>query len=183
MAGALFDEWGRPQTDIWSQRVLDWPDFEQRVRPCPDPGAQAERIVALARDYAEPEGLLAVGVADAEVLAPLENGLGRARITAFNPEGRPRRRDGLYALLVQLANLRAPIRFSLGRGLLRCPDVLDGWAQGAGPEFSPPGCWPSSTNCTRCTCPRRWRRRARHAEISGRWPGALGRAGRTCAPR
>lgn len=132
----LFDEWGRPRAEIWSQRVLAWPEFERQVRLCPDPAAQAERIVALAQSYPAPEGWLAVGVADPEVLAPLENGLGRAGVPAFNPEGRPRRRDGLYALLELLAEFARDETFSAAAALLRCPDVLDWLGEHSGPEFS-----------------------------------------------
>jgi len=133
----LFDEWGRPRPEAWAQRVLAWPDFEQQVRLCPDPAAQAAQIVRLAQSYPAPEGLLAVGVADPEVLAPLENGLGRAGMPAFNPEGRPRRRDGLHALLALLAEFARADGFPAVAALLRCPDVLDWLAHRVGPGFSP----------------------------------------------
>jgi ATP-dependent helicase/nuclease subunit B len=136
-AAALFDEWGRPRAEVWAQRVLAWPDFEQQVRLCPDPAAQAGQIVALAQSYAAPEGLLAVGVADPEVLAPLENGLGRAGIPVFNPEGRPRRRDGLHTLLAPLAEFARADAFASAAALLRCPDILDWLGRNAGPGFSP----------------------------------------------
>ncbi len=135
--GELFDEWGRPRTEVWTQRRLAWPDFERLVRLCPDPVAQAEQIVALAQSYPLPGGMLAVGVADPEVLAPLENGLGRAGVPVFNPEGRSRRRDGMYALLALLADLACADTFPSVMALLQCPDVL-GWLQRrSGPEFSP----------------------------------------------
>lgn len=134
---ALFDEWGRPRPEAWTARALAWPDFEERVRLCADPAEQAEQIVALAQRYARPEGMLAIGVADPEVLAPLENGLSRSGIPGFNPEGRPRKRDGLYALLVLLADFARTDEFSGAAALLRCPDVLDWLGQHAGPDFSP----------------------------------------------
>jgi ATP-dependent helicase/nuclease subunit B len=133
---ALFDEWGRPRTEVWTQRVLSWPDFEKQVSLCPDPAAQAEQIVTLAQRYAAPDGLLAVGVADSEVLAPLENGLGRAGVPVFNPEGRPRKRDGLHALLALLAEFARDEAFASTAALLRCPDVLDWLGRRVGPGFS-----------------------------------------------
>ncbi|MSU46147.1 MAG: PD-(D/E)XK nuclease family protein [Lacunisphaera sp.] len=133
---SLFDEWGRPRAKVWAQRVLGWPDFEQRVWLHPDPAAQAEQIVALTQSYAAPEGLLAIGAADSEVLAPLENGLGRAGVPVFNPEGRPRKRDGLHALLVLLADFARADEFASAAALLRCPDVLDWLGPRLGPEFS-----------------------------------------------
>jgi ATP-dependent helicase/nuclease subunit B len=132
----LFDEWGRPRPEVWAQRVLDLPDFERQVRLCPDPAAQAGQIVALAQGYGTPEGRLAVGVADPEVLAPLEHGLGRAGVPVFNPEGRPRRRDGLHALLVLLAEFAREDTFAAAAALLRCPDVLDWLAGRPGPDFT-----------------------------------------------
>jgi hypothetical protein len=92
-----FDGWGRPKPETWAQREIVLPEFARRVQLCADPAAQAERIVAAALRLAPAEGLLAVGVADAEVLAPAENELARAGLAAFNPEGRPRARDGLHA--------------------------------------------------------------------------------------
>ncbi len=107
------------------------------MRLCPDPAAQAGQIVALAQDYAAPEGLLAVGVADPEVLAPLENGLGRAGVPVFNPEGQPRKRDGLYALLVLLADFARADDFATVAALLRCPAVFDWLGHRSNRGFSP----------------------------------------------
>jgi len=97
-----FDGRGRPVAAQWERRVIAWPEFARRVQLCADRAAQAERIVTVARGYAQPEGMLGVGVADAEVLSLVENALARAGIAAFNPEGRSRARDGLYALLAWL---------------------------------------------------------------------------------
>ncbi len=133
---ALFDEWGRPRAGVWAQRVLASPDFERRVRLCPDPAAQAGQIVALAQSYPAPEGVLAIGVADPEVLAPLESGLRRAGVAVFNPEGRPRRRDRLHALLALLADFAQADTFASVAALLRCPDVLDWLVRRDGREFS-----------------------------------------------
>ena len=66
-AGALFDAWGRPRTEAWSRRALDWSDFEEHVHLCADPATQAERLVALAQQYREPAGVLGIGVADPDV--------------------------------------------------------------------------------------------------------------------
>ena len=133
---ALFDEWGRPRTGAWTQRVMDWPDFEARVRLCPDAAAQADQLVAIARGYQAPDRVLALGVADPEVLAPLEAGLGRAGVPVFNPEGRTRRGDGLHALLTLLAEFARDDSFATAAALLRGSDVLEWLAGQSGPEFS-----------------------------------------------
>jgi len=133
---ALFDDWGRPRAEVWDQRLLNWAGFEEHVRLCPDPATQAEEIIALAQDYPAPEGVLAIGVADAEILPPLEDGFGRVGIPAYNPEGRPRRRDGLHALLALLAEFAREDLFAPAAALLRCADVLDWLGRNNGPEFS-----------------------------------------------
>lgn len=130
-AGTLFDDWGRPVPEVWATRGFSPEDFEQRVRLCTDPAAQADAIVSCALGYAGPGGRLGVGVADAEVLPSLENGLARAGVPTFNPEGRPLRGEALHTLLTALAELagREPA-FASAAALLRCPDVL-AWAGGS----------------------------------------------------
>jgi len=130
-AAALFDDWGRPVAAAWATRAFSPEDFSQRVRLCADPAAQADVIVACAAGYASPGGKLDVGVADAEVLPSLENGLARAGVPAFNPEGRPLRGGALHTLLSSLAELtvREPT-FASVSALLRGPDVLT-WLGGS----------------------------------------------------
>ena len=136
-AALLFDEWGRPRTEVWSRRSLTWPDFEERVHLCPDPAAQAERVVALAGGYGQPAGALAVGVADPAVLPSLDHGLLRAGFAPFDPEGTPRRCGALHALLTALADFAREPAFDTVAALARCPDVL-AWLQAElGDGFSP----------------------------------------------
>ncbi|MEI6860918.1 MAG: PD-(D/E)XK nuclease family protein [Verrucomicrobiota bacterium] len=119
-----FDGWGRPLAEAWTRSAPDWPDWRERIQLCADPAAQAARVVALAQSYPAPEGALAVGLGDPEVLASLEGGLARAGLAAFNPAGVARRRDGLHALLAAIADLAREDSFAHAAGLLRCPDVL-----------------------------------------------------------
>ena len=123
-AGALFDGWGRPVAAVWMKRSLKLEPFEQRVRLCVDPAAQAQAIVSCAVGYKIPGGRLGVGVADADVLPPLENGLARAGVAAFNPEGRALRAEALHTLLTALAELVKEPTFTAVAALMRCPDVL-----------------------------------------------------------
>jgi len=136
-AALLFDEWGRPRTEVWSRRPLAWADFEERVHLCADPAAQAGRVVALAGGYGQPAGALAVGVADPAVRPSLDNGLMRAGFASFDPDGTPRRRGALQALLAALAEFAREPAFDAVATLARCPDVL-AWLQAElGGEFSP----------------------------------------------
>jgi ATP-dependent helicase/nuclease subunit B len=140
---AAFDAWGRTRVEIpehprqgWATREVRVPHFAERVRLAADPDAQAELIAGLAAAARAP-GSLGLGVADPEVLIPLENALGRAGLAAFNPEGRSRRHDPLYGLLSALAALAEAPEFSAVAALARCPDVL-AWLQvRLGAEFSP----------------------------------------------
>ena len=132
----LFDEWGRPREEAWARRPLELPDFAGQVRLCADATDQATRVVELAARYGEPEGALAVGVADAEVAPALENGLRGAGLAVFNPGGRPRRCDGLYALLAPLAALVREPAFDTAQALARCPDYMAWVKMRAGENFS-----------------------------------------------
>jgi ATP-dependent helicase/nuclease subunit B len=119
-----FDPWGRPRPEKWNGRVLALPDFGTHVHLCADPAEQAERVVEAARGYGNAPAVLGVGVADAEILPLLERAMVRRGVSAFNPEGRLRRHDGLHALLTALAEVAAPPAFEAVAALARCPDVL-----------------------------------------------------------
>ncbi len=121
---ADFDGWGRPRDEAWAQRALVVHDFESHVHLCADPTEQAARAVACAESYSSTDGRLALGLADAEVAPALEHGLREAGLAPFNPEGRPRRCDGLYALLAALAALVREPEFAAVAAVARCPDFL-----------------------------------------------------------
>lgn len=129
---AAFDGWGRPLVAGWEKRLLDLPEFERCVHLCADPAAQVERAVGVARSYGGPEGLLAFGVADAEVLPVAEYGFIRAGFATFNPEGHPRQGDRLFQLLAALAGLAREDAFMAVEALARCPDFLEFLANRAG---------------------------------------------------
>ena len=134
---AAFDAWGRPRTDVWTQRCLDWGTFEEQVHLHADPASQARHVVEMARAYGAPEGRLGVGVADSDVLGALEPALARHGLRAFNPAGRPRRAEGLHALLSALAELARAPSWSACATVLRCPDVL-AWLADALPATAAP---------------------------------------------
>ncbi len=119
-----FDELGRPRETCWSQRAIELPEFERRVQLCSDPAATAERVAALVAGYPEPDGWIAIGLADAEVRPLVENALARAGVASFNPEGREQRAEGLYVLLAALAALARDASYETVAALARCPDFL-----------------------------------------------------------
>jgi ATP-dependent helicase/nuclease subunit B len=134
---SLFDEWGRPRIEAWNTRELELADFERHVHLCADPLAQAARVVDCAMGYGAPEGVLAVGVADAEVLPFLESALARGGISTFTPEGRPCREEALWTVLAALAAVARDRSFDAAAGLARCPDVLAFLADSCGHGSSP----------------------------------------------
>ncbi len=120
-----FDTFGRPVPARWEPRPLELPDFERRVHLCADPAAEAERAVNLANRHAPtPDGLVAFGIADPEVLPLVENAFSRAAIAHYNPEGRERRGERLHLLLAALARLAHDTSFESVAALARCPDFL-----------------------------------------------------------
>ena len=134
-----FDGWGRPLAETWETRILTVPQFAKRVHLCADPAEQAARIATIAAACPAREMTLGIGIADPELLPLLENTLARAGIAAFNPEGRPRRHDGLYPLLAALADFAAEPAFMHVAALARCPDVLEWLRVRLGGTFSPAG--------------------------------------------
>ena len=134
---AAFDGWGCPIAAAWESRPLALPSFEEAVQLCADPEAEADSVAATAAAYGTPVGRLAVGVADPEVLPPLESALTRTGLAPFNPEGRLRRGDGLYHLLETLAALAREPAFATVEVLARCPDFLGFLAHRSGGSFSP----------------------------------------------
>ncbi len=132
-----FDEWGRPRPAAWERRALVLPDWKAHVHLCANPADEAERAAAMAaRHGPEADGYVAIGIADPDTLPLLENGLSRAGLASYNPEGRPRRSEGLHALLSALAALAREATFDAVATLARCPDFLTALATRGGPNTS-----------------------------------------------
>lgn len=122
---AAFDTWGRPLPGVWAKRVIALSEFEQRVHLCADPAAEARKAAAIASGHGtEADGLVALGVADAEVLPVLERELSRTAVAGYNPEGRARRGERLHGLLSALGALARAPTFDAVAALARCPDFL-----------------------------------------------------------
>ncbi len=131
-----FDEWGRPNSEHWAGRVLALDEFESRIHLCSDPVEQAERLAGAARAYAEPEGYVAIGVADPEITPPLAAALKRQGIPSFSPEGSLRKQEGLYQLLAAFAALVRDPAFDQVEALARCPDFISHLRSRSGGIFS-----------------------------------------------
>ncbi len=140
---ADFDEWGRPRVDAWSRRILELPPVHTHLHPCADPADEARRLVDLLQRAGAVDGpvtAVAVGVVDPEVATLVEGEAGRAGITLFRPEGRPRRAGALFHLLKALGAGGAGRTFAEVQALLRCPDFIAYAQHRLGAAFSAAGC-------------------------------------------
>lgn len=123
-----FDAWGRPRLESWQGRAAPFDDFANQVHLLADATAQAERLAAVAAAYPSPDGVLGIGVADAEIAPLAENALARVGRAGFDPAGESRRSSGFYHLLECLAEFAAEDSFANVAALARQPDVI-AWLQ------------------------------------------------------
>ncbi|BCX49287.1 PD-(D/E)XK nuclease superfamily [Haloferula helveola] len=84
--GESFDDYGRPVTEAWKERLMDLPE-NGSVGLTADPRQQAERAVALVASAATPSDQLALGSADDETAEELVRAFGRSGWTIHNPAG------------------------------------------------------------------------------------------------
>ena len=120
-----FDLWGRPRADAWLTQRIDIPDAKTTILQGGSPSEQAEAVVEMITLYKEPSEIAAIGVADTEVLAPLEKALAAREISAFDPAGRKMGTHGVFHLLRIVAQLVATRSFQCVTELVRCPDVAE----------------------------------------------------------
>lgn len=118
-----FDLWGRPLAEVWLTRQIDIPDAKTTIHQGGTPGEQAEAAVELVTLYEEPGAIVGIGVADTEVIAPLEKALAARGIGAFDPAGRKMGTHGVFHLLRIVTQLAGTRSFHSAAELLRCPDV------------------------------------------------------------
>lgn len=129
---ALFDEWGRPRPEVWGVRMLELEPFEQCVRLCADPAAQAAAIAAELAAAKDRPGLIAVGAADPEVLPLLAGELRAAGVASHLPEGRPLAREALAGLLAALQAAARADDWASACALARRSEVVDFLARESG---------------------------------------------------
>lgn len=129
-----FDDWGRPDMEIWCRRELDIPDEERNLISTRDPEDQARKVlVCMAREAAQPLGAngkppapgdFAIAIPDREISAPLLSALAAAGIPAHDPAPVPFVRSRLGRLLSGLVRLLARDEYQVLHELLRHPDFL-----------------------------------------------------------
>ncbi len=129
--GDLWDEWGRPLHDIWGGRVIEIPEPEARIRLVARPEDEAAALVeAMQQDAA-----LAIGSADPEIAAPLEECAARGGVAVFDPGGLPLTTHGVSWMLTCLTNLLRTDSALEAARMLRLPDLLTASGAGVSAEF------------------------------------------------
>jgi ATP-dependent helicase/nuclease subunit B len=120
----LFDDWGRPSTEIWQTRTLDFEAWDCQLQTLTDPKATAAGMTRSMR-AAEPESVL-LGLADTELNPVVADALTAAGIPSYDPEGHALPLGGVGRLAELLCQLCADDNTSTIRTLLQHPDI-DRW--------------------------------------------------------
>jgi len=131
---ALFDGWGRPRPDAWSERPLNLEAPEVGAEVAGDPRDAAREVAA--RIGSAPPEAIAVGLADARL-----NPCVAAEMTArgqpwFDPAGEPLRAQGPGRLLDSLARFAEDASVDAVRELLQHPAVQR-WIRREVPDLPP----------------------------------------------
>ena len=124
-----FDVWGRPITELWTGESIDIPEPLNTIHLSSNPASQAELATQLVGTHDDPAGFVAVGVPDAEVIAPLERELSSHGAAAFDPAGKPLRQHEVYYLLRVVGDLLTSRSYASFAQLLRIPDFASAAAQ------------------------------------------------------
>ncbi len=135
MRPEAFDAWGGPDVEGWLNKKIVLPDFESHVHLAADPTAQAQYLAELAKSCEQPDRVLALGLADTELVAPVAGALAQVSIASFDPEGEAQCETSLYQLVRALSELAANGDFSAVAVLARCPEFLK-FLDAQVPEFS-----------------------------------------------
>ncbi|NNE91781.1 MAG: hypothetical protein HKN23_09050 [Verrucomicrobiales bacterium] len=120
----FFDEWGRTTgEEDWLKHPVEIPEPEHTIFSESSPAEQAERAVELATRHRDPGGVVAIGVPDPDVIAPLEKSLASHEIGGFDPAGRRLATHSLFYLLGILNRLVTTGSFEAFLDFLQCPEA------------------------------------------------------------
>lgn len=117
-----FDQWGRPLTELWNQRPLDFEGWGAQLKAYPEPKAVVSKVAALTAQ-AQPEAIL-LGLADSDLAPILSDELTRHDIPYYDPEGTPVHLGGIGRLAELLCQFSQEANTSTVRTLLQHPDLF-----------------------------------------------------------
>jgi len=125
-APELFDRWGRPLTEAWTQRALPLEQWGCRLQSTADSAQMADRTVELVRPH--PPEAVAIGTVDAQVAPALADALQHQSIPSFNPEGEPLTQSDIGRLTDLICEFVEEPNTRVVRSLLQHPDIWT-WLQ------------------------------------------------------
>ncbi|MCF6313448.1 MAG: PD-(D/E)XK nuclease family protein, partial [Verrucomicrobiales bacterium] len=128
---AGFDDWGRAEASFWQQRIFS-ALRDEHIHLAADAEGQKDAVLDFLRTRRERESLadhaVAVGCADADVVAVLKSALNEVGVEVFDPDGQPFRKHSLYHFLDGFAKYLKSGRFCDFLEMLRNASWLDSLA-------------------------------------------------------
>ena len=129
-----FDAWGTPRVEVWAKERIEIAEDAASLALCSGPAGQARKVVEWL-EAAVPRfdaSHLAVGVPDAEVVAPLTALFAQRGLRAYDPGGRPVHEHPVAQLLVAADRLARDGDYAAFSAFARHADVLDAVADRSG---------------------------------------------------
>jgi ATP-dependent helicase/nuclease subunit B len=120
---ALFDQWGRPLTEQWTQRALDFEAWNCQLQTVATQKAAAA-FIAQSMQGKAPESVL-LGLADPTLNPIVNDALNRTNIASYDPEGQALNIGGIGRLTELLCQLCEAPNTTTIRTLLQHPDIQE----------------------------------------------------------
>ena len=117
----LFDEWGRPLTQVWSIRALDLENWNCSIQTLADPNNTAKQVSKLTKH--QPTEAILLGLADPNLNPVVAEALSAQSIASYDPEGFSVRDTRIGKLAELLCQLPQDNSTTLVRALLQHPDT------------------------------------------------------------
>lgn len=117
-----FDEWGVPQSEQWTKRIIDIPEWRERLHVVDSVTEVAEKCVNVLGEAETASNETALVLCDATLAPALEKTFVAADWPLFNPEGAGLADSGLMCLLRTVGSLASQVQpFEALRELVRLP--------------------------------------------------------------
>lgn len=116
-----FDAWGRPVPEVWGNRIIEIPGPKERIRLMARPEEEATALLESLQVHGDD---VAIGSADPEIAAPLEDLAVKQGTAVFDPNGISLSSHELTWMFTCLAGLLKTDAAGEAARLLRVPEVL-----------------------------------------------------------
>jgi ATP-dependent helicase/nuclease subunit B len=121
----FFDEWGRPDPELFCERPLPLDPPRSQFHLFADAGHAAEKISELVQSYQSSRSALAFGFGDQSAVPVVASALAEAGENGFDPGGSPFSRTPVGTLATLLIEFAATSRFQSAVDLVRHPLFAD----------------------------------------------------------